>query len=91
MSRPGKRASLERAKTPLQELTGSKLPKMISWEGLGLDIVFTSDGSVNKKGFEADVAIGMCCGNLVLMRVMIITSHIFLERFHLKDGMILFH
>ena len=32
---------------------------MISWEDLGLDIFFTSDGSVNRKGFEAGLSLAI--------------------------------
>ena len=46
---------------------------MISSEGSGLNIVFTSDDSFNRKRFEAGVSIGIYCWNLVFMRVMIIT------------------
>ena len=57
----GESSPLERVEGPLRVLCGELYPEYdemeVSWEGLGLDIVFNSDHSQNYKGFEAEVII----------------------------------
>ncbi|RUS87429.1 hypothetical protein EGW08_004804 [Elysia chlorotica] len=50
---------LERVEPPLRVMCGSvlHLGDVITWEGLGLDIVFRSDSSVSGTGFVAEVVI----------------------------------
>ena len=50
---------MERRRPPLRVLCGTLWPfqREVSWVGLGLDIVFSSDKLVNQAGFEAEVLI----------------------------------
>ncbi|KAK3779724.1 hypothetical protein RRG08_013679 [Elysia crispata] len=52
-------ASLERVEPPLRVMCGSllHLEAVLTWEGLGVDVVFRSDSSVSGTGFVAEVLI----------------------------------